>query len=236
MNDTVATEDLEQRAKPHERKARGCDRDPDCRTSSRPAEICSAPTGRTYDRSRPNRLKRQKSACQGRPFSNRVSLVNSFVAAPGHGSLRGRNNPPQHLVRSTGAAMSTTSRRAMTPLNGHPRSHPYPRPAGNHHHIGDLADEAVMLVLRSGNQPVVKRAFYSAVASERPVGRSRGDCLLRPAERLSRTPDAMQDDGELSGQRHPCFANARSLGDRQRPILQFRRFLDPRHDHDGGLI
>jgi 5-enolpyruvylshikimate-3-phosphate synthase len=21
----------------------------------------------------------------------------------------------------------------MTPLNGHPRSHPYPRPAGNHH-------------------------------------------------------------------------------------------------------
>jgi hypothetical protein len=67
------------------------------------------------------------------PFSNRVSLVNGFVAAPGHGSLRGRNNPPQHLVRSTGAAMSTTSRRAMTPLNGHPRSHPYPRPAGNYH-------------------------------------------------------------------------------------------------------
>ena len=32
-----------------------------------------------------------------------------FVAAPGHGSLRVRNNPPQHLVRSTGAAMSTTS-------------------------------------------------------------------------------------------------------------------------------
>jgi hypothetical protein len=46
----------------------------------------------------------------------------------------------------------------MTPLNGHPRSHPYPRPAGNHH-IGDLADEAVMLVLRSGNKPVAKRTF-----------------------------------------------------------------------------
>jgi hypothetical protein len=29
-----------------------------------------------------------------------------------------RNNPPQYLVRSTGAAMSTTSRHAMTPLNG----------------------------------------------------------------------------------------------------------------------
>ena len=133
MNDTVATEDQEQPADCHERKARVADRDPGRRTSSRPADICSAPTGRTYDRSRPNRSKRQKSACQGRPFSNRLSLVNGFVAAPGHGSLRGRNNPPQHLVRSTGAAMSTTSRRAMTPLNGHPRSHPYPRPAGNHH-------------------------------------------------------------------------------------------------------
>ena len=67
MNDTVATEDLEQPAKRHERKTRKSDRDPGCRTSSRPAEICSAPTGRTYDRSRPNRLKRQKSACQGWP-------------------------------------------------------------------------------------------------------------------------------------------------------------------------
>ena len=67
MNDTVATEDLEQPAKCHERKARYPDRDPGCRTSSRPAEICSAQTGRTYDRSRPNRSKRQKSACQGRP-------------------------------------------------------------------------------------------------------------------------------------------------------------------------
>jgi hypothetical protein len=87
-----------------------------------------------------------------------------------------------------------------------------------------------MLVLRSGSKPVAKRTFYSAVAGEQPVGRSRGDYLLRPAERLSRTPDAMQDDGELSGQRHPCFANTRSFGDRQRPILQFRRFLDPRHE------
>src|SRR5580704_18121709 len=61
-----------------------------------------------------------------------------FVAAPGHGSLRGRNNPPQHLVRSTGAAMSTTSWHTMTPVKAHLRSHPYPRPAGNHH-IRDFA-------------------------------------------------------------------------------------------------
>jgi hypothetical protein len=61
-----------------------------------------------------------------------------LVAAPGHGSLRGRNNPPQHLVRSTGAAMSTTSWHTMTPLKAHSRSHPYPRPAGNHY-IRNLA-------------------------------------------------------------------------------------------------
>ena len=75
-----------------------------------------------------------KNSCQTGAFSNRTSFVNGFfVAASGHGSLRGRNNPPQHLVRSTGAAMSTTSWRTMTPLKAHSRSHPYPRPAGNHY-------------------------------------------------------------------------------------------------------
>jgi hypothetical protein len=67
MNDTVATEGQEQPAACHERKARSDDRDLGYRTSSRPADIYSAPTGRTYDRSRPNRSQRQKSACQGRP-------------------------------------------------------------------------------------------------------------------------------------------------------------------------
>lgn len=48
------------------------------------------------------------------PFSNRASLVNALCLLPqllpyrGHGSLRGRRKPLQHLVRSTGAAMSTT--------------------------------------------------------------------------------------------------------------------------------
>jgi hypothetical protein len=32
-----------------------------------PADKCSAPAGRTYDRSRPNRSKRQKSACHRGP-------------------------------------------------------------------------------------------------------------------------------------------------------------------------
>ena len=34
--------------------------------------------------------------------------------------------------------MSTTSWHTMTPLKAHPRSHPYRRPAGNHH-IRDFA-------------------------------------------------------------------------------------------------
>src|SRR4030088_3281041 len=44
MNDTVATEDQEQPAGWHQRKARVADRDPGHRTSSGPADICSAPT------------------------------------------------------------------------------------------------------------------------------------------------------------------------------------------------
>ena len=49
------------------------------------------------------------------PFSNRASSVNAscllLLPYRGHGSLRGRKCPPQHLVRSTGAAMSTTGSR-----------------------------------------------------------------------------------------------------------------------------
>ena len=60
--------------------------------------------------------------------------------------------------------------------------------------------------------------------------------MLRPAERLSRTPDTMQDNGELSGQRHPGFAIPRSLGDRACPILQARGSFDPRQDHNDSLI
>src|SRR5580658_5480135 len=65
---------------------------------------------------------------------------------------------------------------------------------------------------------------------------SSGSCVLRPAERLSRTPDTMQDNGELSGHRHPRFAIARSPGDGVPPILQARGFLEPRQDDDSGLV
>ena len=47
MNDTVATEDQEQPAGCHQRKARVADRDPGRRTSSGPADM-TAQTGRTY--------------------------------------------------------------------------------------------------------------------------------------------------------------------------------------------
>src|ERR1700741_2230022 len=65
---TVATEDQEQPNPSHEREARILDVTPGCRTSSGPAETRSAPKGRTYDRSRPSRAKRQiVLAIRGRP-------------------------------------------------------------------------------------------------------------------------------------------------------------------------
>jgi hypothetical protein len=66
MNDTDATEDQEQPAKNHERKARvGGLWSSDFIKAS--GNMFCINRGRTYDRSRPNRSKRQKSACQGGP-------------------------------------------------------------------------------------------------------------------------------------------------------------------------
>jgi len=140
MNDTVATEDQEQPAGCHQRKARVADRDPGRRTSSGPADICSAPTeaGHMTAADQIVRSAKKVLAMEGRSLIASPLSMAFFVAAPGHGSLRGRNNPPQHLVRSTGAAMSTTSWHTITPLKAHFRSHPYPRPAGNHY-IRNLA-------------------------------------------------------------------------------------------------
>ena len=55
---------------------------------SRPADICSASTGRTYDRSRPNRSKRQNSACHGGPSTYEVmhlllKLCQAIQSIPG---------------------------------------------------------------------------------------------------------------------------------------------------------
>jgi hypothetical protein len=139
-------------------------------------------------------------------------LSMAFGRCPGDtSSLRGRNNPPQHLVRSTCAAMSTTSWHSMTPLKALSRSHPYPRPAGNH-----CIRDFVRMSLRAR--------------------RSGGGCGLRPAEWLPRRSDIMQNNEELSGQSHTRFAISRSLCDCSRPILQSRSFFDPRQDHDSSLI
>jgi hypothetical protein len=48
------------------------------------------------------------------PPSSTTSCFLSVLPCQGHGSLRGRRMPPQHLVRSTGTAMSTTGLRGDT--------------------------------------------------------------------------------------------------------------------------
>ena len=64
----VTTESQGHPATCHEQcQLAGMIRDRGRRTSSGPAAISAAPTGRTYDRSRPNRSNRQKTACRKGP-------------------------------------------------------------------------------------------------------------------------------------------------------------------------
>ena len=82
-----------------------------CRSPSRPA-VNGRDKGRTHDRSRsasqitPNPLRSGCRSLNAPPLS--TAFCCSVLPCRGHGSLRGRRWPPQHLVRSTGAAMSTT--------------------------------------------------------------------------------------------------------------------------------
>src|ERR1700726_3820741 len=88
MNDTVATEDQEQPAGCHQRKARVADRDPGRRTSSGPADTCSAPTeaGHMTAADQIVRSAKKVLAMEGRlmSFSFRLvsdqSLIGSGVA------------------------------------------------------------------------------------------------------------------------------------------------------------
>jgi hypothetical protein len=76
-------------------------------------------------------LQRGRIRKRGRSqIASRLSTSSCLVLLPcrDHGSLRGRRMPPQHLVRSTGAAMSTTGSRGTTRPNGLPRSWPAPSP------------------------------------------------------------------------------------------------------------
>jgi len=151
---------------------------------------CSRVEGRTDDRTRSvSQIKQNPLRSRGRsliapPLSTASCLL---LVSPyrGHGSLRGRRLPPQHLVRSTGAAMSTTGSRAPHTAQ-RPPSQPTCTlaPVGNSHPRQRVARVDLVKV-------------WSGV---------RG--LLRPAERLAGPPDAMQDYGQLAGQGHARFARA----------------------------
>jgi hypothetical protein len=77
MNDTDATEDQEQPASSHERKARSFDRDPSRRTSSRPADICSAPTeaGHMTAADQIVRSVKKVLAMEGRPHMTAAMIL-----------------------------------------------------------------------------------------------------------------------------------------------------------------
>ena len=109
------------------------DLDPARELPYRPAANHRCITGRTDGsiRLRATTIPKFPLAKRG-AFSNRAFLVNSlllsFCLTRGHGSLRGRKGPPQHLVRSTSAAMSTTGSHVIMRPKAHLRSRLHPRP------------------------------------------------------------------------------------------------------------
>ena len=77
----------------------------------------------------PRRREQRRPKGRGRPLiASPLSMV-FFCCCPVNGSLRGRNNPPQHLVRKQQVLQCPQRAGIMTPLKAHPRSHPYRRPA-----------------------------------------------------------------------------------------------------------
>ena len=113
------------------------------------------------------------------PFSNRGAPVKLVIYAirPGHGSLRGQRELPQHLVRSGGQA-----------LQGPQRATLITRPP---------ARRAIACTLALGR---CLKEYLTSFDELRCHGR-RG-----PAERLARSPDTVQDDGQLARQGYPCLA------------------------------
>ncbi len=164
--------------------------------------------GRTHDRRR-TAVKPRSSPLHpsGRSLIASPSSTGFFccvLPSRGHGSLRGRRRPPQHLVRSTSAAMSTTGSRAARAAQG------------------PLSQSARTLAPEGNSHPRQPAARMDCFISW-----LRARWLLGPTERLARPPDAMQDHRKLTRQRHTRFARPGSLGDRLRPILQSGCPLDP---------
>ena len=113
------------------------------------------------------------------PFSNRGASVKAavYIARPGHGSLRGQRGLPQHLVRSGGQA-----------LQGPQRAYVDTRPPTR---------RAIACTLALGRCLL---AYVTSFDELRCYGR-RG-----PAEWLARSPDTMQDYGQLARQGYPGLA------------------------------
>src|SRR5271166_2968569 len=123
-------------------------------------------------------------------------------------------NPPQHLVRSTGAAMSTTGSHGVHATQRPPLAAClHPRPGGATHTRADAIARMYLCRMRSGARR-----------------------LRRPTERPARTPNAVQDHAELSCQRDARLANPGPLRNSLRPVLQTRSLLDPRQDHNSRLV
>ena len=109
-------------------------------------------------------------------------LASCLLVPPyrGHGSLRGRKGPPQHLVRSTGAAMSTAGPHGVS-LCG-------PRPSV----------AAACTLAPSGNSHPIRRPDDGLV---------RRSPIAPTAEGLAGTPDAVHDHREFPRKRDPCLAS-----------------------------
>src|SRR3954451_4330595 len=124
-------------------------------------------------------IKALQNLARRGPFSNRSSPVRIpvYIARPGHGSLRGQRGLPQHLVRSGGQA-----------LQGPQRAYVDTRPP---------ARRAIACTLALGRCLL---AYLTSFDELRCHGR-RG-----PAEWLARSPDTVQDHGQLARQGDPCFA------------------------------
>jgi len=100
---------------------------------------CAAPTGRTHDRFRSVAILSGAALNPaGRSLIAPPLSIASWFLLPyrGHGSLRGRKGPPEHLVRSTGAAMSTTGSQMLLRPKALRRNRRHLRPVGQPSHPG----------------------------------------------------------------------------------------------------
>ncbi len=149
---------------------------------------CSRVEGRTHDRTRSvSQIKQSPLRSRGRsliapPLSTAsclLLLLSLLSPYRGHGSLRGRRKPPQHLVRSTGAAMSTTGSHGNDAAQRPPSQLACTlAPVGNPH----IRTAVRMDLGRLATRPGPALALTSGMA--RPTARccagSRTACGLRP--------------------------------------------------------